>query len=282
MTHLMTWEGMDLWMTMISPQREIMDFRASSLRLEGLGIEMIEVFADIPFIFVFRLIHNVFQAPLEKLTSLIEDIFEAEDALPADISPSDLPAEWFSPMSTDGASPLLHPNRIRKLAKYIGQITRPTKRIRLSESTVGSGGTPKGKGRITEVDIGILGRIMKILERSVKSGEDLDPFHYVAVTREKSASPRKKKTAKRPKANEDEGAKGEGPEEADVVMEEPVPPPPEVTDSDLENLTRLMDVAKDSVLAADCCIALLGSDRLNKQVCECLSVACFQLLIFSF
>lgn len=132
---------------------------------------------------------------------------------------------------------------------------------------MGSGGTPKGKGRITEVDIGILGRILKILERSVKSGEDLDPFHYMAVIREKSASPRKKKPAKRPKADVDEDAEGEEPEVTDVVVEEPVAPPPEITESDLESLTRLLNVAKDSVLAADCCIALLGSDRLNKQVC---------------
>jgi cohesin loading factor subunit SCC2 len=38
------------------------------------------------------------------------------------------------------------------------------------------------------------------------------------------------------------------------------------TTADFDNLTKLLDVARDSILAADCCIALLGSDRLQKQV----------------
>src|ERR1700683_1855338 len=93
-------------------------------------------------------------APLEKLTALLEDIFEAEDALPPDVDIQVLPGEWFSPMTIDGSSLLLHPHIIRKLAKYIGQVTRPTKRIRLSarEGAAGSAGTPRGKGRMAEVD----------------------------------------------------------------------------------------------------------------------------------
>ncbi|OBZ71396.1 Protein rad9 [Grifola frondosa] len=43
-------------------------------------------------------------------------------------------------------------------------------------------------------------------------------------------------------------------------------PTQQVTDADLENLTKLLDIARDSVLAADCCITLLGSDRLTKQL----------------
>jgi cohesin loading factor subunit SCC2 len=167
-------------------------------------------------------------------------------------------------MTIDGSSPLLNPNVIRKLAKYIGQVTRPTKRIRLSvrEGATGSGGTPRGKGRMAEVDTAILSRVLKILDRSVRTGEDLDPFHYVAADR--NASPRKpKKVVKRPKAKDGEGDEGHEPENP---ADEPPPPPQEVTGADLDHLTKILEIAKDSVLAADCCIALLGSDRLTKQV----------------
>jgi len=37
-------------------------------------------------------------------------------------------------------------------------------------------------------------------------------------------------------------------------------------DVDYKKLTQDLDVAKESIFAADCCIALLGSDRLTKQV----------------
>jgi cohesin loading factor subunit SCC2 len=206
------------------------------------------------------------------LTALLEDIFEAEDALPPDVDIQALPAEWFSPMTVDGSSPLLHPNIIRKLAKYIGQVTRPTKRIRLSarEGAPGGGGTPRGKGRMAEVDTAILSRVLKILDRSVLTGEDLDPFHFVASDR--NVSPRKpKKPTKRPKAKEGEGDEDDEAEKGDMAVDEPPLPPQEATeatDVDLEHLTKILEVAKDSVLAADCCIALLGSDRLTKQVCS--------------
>jgi cohesin loading factor subunit SCC2 len=206
---------------------------------------------------------------LEKLTALLEDIFEAEDALPPDVDIHALPAEWFSSITVDGSSPLLHPNIIRKLAKYIGQVTRPTKRIRLStrETIAGSGGTPRGKGRMAEVDTAVLSRVLKILDRSVRAGEDLDPFHHVATDR--NVSPRKpKKQAKRPKAKDDDG-EAEAEEKGIMTVDEPpLPPPPpqEATEADLKHLTKILEIAKDSVLAADCCIALLGSDRLTKQV----------------
>lgn len=169
-------------------------------------------------------------------------------------------------MTVDGATPLLSPTVIRKLAKYIGQVTRPNKRFRLSarETAAIGGATPRGKGRMADLDTAILSRILKILDRSVRVGEDLDPFQYMAPVSDRNASPRKpKKAGKRIKTTE-----GDEPEEeigkADVPADEP-PPVHEVTEADEERLTKILEIAKDSVLAADCCIALLASDRLTKQ-----------------
>jgi cohesin loading factor subunit SCC2 len=202
------------------------------------------------------------------LTALLEDIFEAEDALLPDIDIQDLPAEFFSPLTTNSTTPLLHPGVIRKLIKYIGQVARPTKRIRLStRDGAGAGGTPRGKGRMAEVETIILSRVLKMLDRSVKAGEDLDPFRHVSVqNREKTTSPRKKKTPKKDvkdKDHEDDELRAS--EENNMIVEEAAPPQ-ELTDSDFDELTQILETARDSILAADCCIALLGSDRLPKQV----------------
>ena len=131
---------------------------------------------------------------------------------------------------------------------------------------------------MTEIETQMLSRLLKMLERSVKAGEDLDPFataSFVAQPsgREGTASPRKKKASgkkaeRRSKSQTpredgedasmayeiEEGSQGR--RERDYEMQE----------TDHGHLTKTLEVARDSVLAADCCIALLASDRLPKQV----------------
>ncbi|KAH8982787.1 hypothetical protein EDB86DRAFT_3085925 [Lactarius hatsudake] len=99
------------------------------------------------------------RVPLEKLVTFLEDIFEAEDTLPADADPESLSIEFFSPLTIEASRPQLHPNLIRKLSKLISQVARPVKRL-----------------RIADIETSTLSRILKILERSVRAGEDLDPF----------------------------------------------------------------------------------------------------------
>lgn len=206
--------------------------------------------------------------PLEKLTSLIEDIFEAEDSLPPDVDPSDL-SEFFSLTTTDSTRPLLHPTIIRKLIKNIGHVARPTKRLR---TAAGVQGTPRGKGRMAEVETQVLARLLKMLERNVKAGEDVDPFLYTGppVATGGGGSP-SKKSPKKPAR----GKKGErrsksrtpgGEEEAELAGSLGLGEVQELGDTELERLTTVLEIARDSILAADCCIALLGSDRLTKQV----------------
>lgn len=204
---------------------------------------------------------------MEKLESLLEDIFEAEDALPADVDLADLNMDFFSPATTDTSRPLLHPNIVRKLSKYIGQIARPNKRVRHGGPSVA--GTPRSKGRLAEATVQSLSRILKLLERTVRTGENLDPFAYSGYTAQ--ASPRKA-SPKKPKARKpDRRSKsktpvdGEREEEVDAVHTDNLSNR-SPTESDFENLGVQLEAAKDSVLAAECCITLLGSDRLPKQV----------------
>lgn len=225
---------------------------------------------------VIRLVHpDVWQtndvayiAPLEKLITLLEDIFEAEDSLPADVDQEYLPAEFFSPLTTEPSRPQLHPNLIRKLSKLISQVARPVKRLR---SSTASKLPPRTSGpcSIADVETTTLSRILKMLERSVRTGEDLDPFKADRAPEVRaSASPSKKsKVSKKPPSDlrspSQTPAGGDEPQpDAGADTVELVP----VTDADLDTLAHVLELARDSILAADCCIALLGADRLPKQV----------------
>lgn len=132
---------------------------------------------------------------------------------------------------------------------------------------------------MAEVDTQVLVRLLKLLERNVRAGEDVDPFPSLshvasssAAHASKSVSPQKRSPKKAAKGKKNERSKSRTPgeeggaEDGDHAgggdrMEE------ELTDGDFDKLTHVFDVARDSILAADCCIALLGSDRLTKQVC---------------
>ena len=213
-------------------------------------------------------------APLEKLSTLLEDTFEAEDGLPPEIEPEDLPVEWFSPLSLPGLPPYLHPTLIRKLITHITKVARPSKRHRLGVRDVNAAqGTPRLKGRMAHIDSATLGRILKMLERSVRAGEELDPFPSSGNS---TTSAHKQAKGKKPsgKKGQGDGARGKsqspgGQGEGDAMdVDEPRMEQQPVTEQDVEGLTRALELARDSVLAADCCIALLASDRLPKQVRE--------------
>jgi cohesin loading factor subunit SCC2 len=210
--------------------------------------------------------NDIFQGPLEKLTSLIEDIFEAEDALPADIEIPELNHDFFSPLSTDCARPLLSPAIVRKLTKYIGQVARPASDHR---RRTGHATCERQNGRRGHTDPL---SITQLLDRSVRAGEDIDPFLYHRthhVPSSTKSSPRKLAASKNAKTKKgDTRSKSQTPKDEDGMaagMQVDEQDAPDLGDADFDKLSRLLDVARDGIVAADCCIALLGSDRLTKQ-----------------
>ena len=193
---------------------------------------------------------------------MLEDVFEAEDTLPADADPESLSVDFFSPLTVETSRPQLHPNLIRKLSKLISQVARPVKRLRTSAGTTQALRSPACS--IADIETTTLSRILKILERSVRAGEDLDPFKADKPTETRSlASPGKKGKVSKKLVSQRRSQTpiGEA-ESADIGATEPTT----VIDADLDILAHTLEVARDSILAADCCIALLGADRLSKQV----------------
>ncbi|KAG8214779.1 hypothetical protein J3R82DRAFT_9915 [Butyriboletus roseoflavus] len=201
------------------------------------------------------------RAPLEKLNTLIEDIFEAEDSLAADIEPTDLPKEYFSPLTVDCNHPHLQPSIVRKLTKYISQLARPSKRSRRTTREGVANVSSGSKARDTLGDIGtpILSRLMKILERSIKAGENLDPLRNSTHHPPPPSSPSKSKKA--PKVPAD-GIDVQ--EEDDRTVHDSHSQ--QLTDSDVHELAVKLEISRDSILAAECCMALLSGESLTKQL----------------
>ncbi|CAE6432892.1 unnamed protein product [Rhizoctonia solani] len=191
---------------------------------------------------------------IEKLCSLIDDIIEAEDSLdPEAAAESGNASDWFSAKTSEWNAPLLASSVMARLAQLAGR--RGT--------------------RLSEVDSGNLTRILKILGRSVTKGEDLDPFSSsVGNAVSGSAVKPKLKGKKKGKGNtEDETEAEDGKEKEEV----------ELTDGDFERLGRVLEVAKEAAIAADCVLALLSTEKLPKQlysedlINSCLSVVKSQL-----
>ncbi|OAX39889.1 hypothetical protein K503DRAFT_738603 [Rhizopogon vinicolor AM-OR11-026] len=215
------------------------------------------------------------RAPLEKLSSLIEDIFEAEDSLAVDIDISELPKEFFSVLTTDCSHPHLQPNLIRKLTKYLSQLARPTKRSR--RSVRDSADKLRARKALGDIDSVILSRLLKILERSIKAGEALDPLRAsVHVPHpDKNASPRKPKKSPRAQrvVHQDRDATRsaslsvpeEDPHEYKLELDS-TDMPQELTEADIHDLSKQLEIARDSILAVECCVVLLSGEGLTKQL----------------
>ncbi|KAF8315647.1 hypothetical protein DL93DRAFT_2078873 [Clavulina sp. PMI_390] len=241
------------------------------------------------------------RVPLRKLTELMENIFEAEDSLAPDVDTSlaQLPASfqtYFSHLTTNASAPLLNMRTIRTLSQHIAQVANPSKRSRRNAMTSPIKGRGSGNPQeeieptqLSELDVGMLGKLLKILGRSVEKGAELaDPFlgppAAVPTSTTQPSSPSKKGAAKKsakkkataPKRStrsrsRSHDGNGEG-EDASEVDEEPADVPSvaavvtEVTDEELAKVSLALEVATESVAAATCVTALLAADTMPKQL----------------
>ncbi|KIY69312.1 hypothetical protein CYLTODRAFT_436196 [Cylindrobasidium torrendii FP15055 ss-10] len=194
------------------------------------------------------------RGPLDKLSSLFTEILEAEDAIPADADISDLDVNLFSSSTIEVSRPLLSPKIIQKLAKSIDHVSHPGKRVRNATS-------PVRKARVGDIEAASLSRILKILERSVRLGEDVDPFSCSTSLARKSVSPKKPRTRKRSKSKTPLGGE-DGPQDdgEDVTIGN------DASSLDIAKSFSGLERAREAMSAAECCISVLGADRLPKQL----------------
>ncbi|KAH7103288.1 hypothetical protein BKA62DRAFT_696412 [Auriculariales sp. MPI-PUGE-AT-0066] len=207
--------------------------------------------------------------PLEKFVELAEEIIAAED----DLSPEgDTSSTLFSQLTVDWSRPMLSPGTVKKLSKLIAKVARPTKRDRLAPRDQIGSPRRTGAGGLADVDLNTITRILKLLERSVHAGEYVDPFagppagNGHEFDAEVTASPSKvKKSPVKKKATASSTSKVI-PMVEDGADNEGHGRQAQVSPEDYDKLDRALDAAREAVLAADCCIALLAADKLPKQV----------------
>ena len=210
--------------------------------------------------------NHCFEGPFEKLESLIDEIFESEDDLPQYPDSGDLRQDLFSlSLTVNYARPCLNPAIVSKITVMVGKISRPAKRR--PPTSRGQNGAPnsarKDDGRMSDLEVPKILRLLKILERSVQTGEDLDPFKLPSEPQsstKRSVTKRSGKGPKRVKASEPDLNEGDNP----TINTEPEDP--QESTVNLVGLLKSLATAKESVLAAECCISILSSDRLPKQV----------------
>jgi cohesin loading factor subunit SCC2 len=164
-------------------------------------------------------------------------------------------------LTSDPTQPCLHPTLVRKITKYISLVTRASKRGGRAKPRDPIATTPRAVGRLSDVEPTILTRILKLLERSVRAGEELDPFkldeiHTVTISMaEENMSPTK--GGKKGKAKASAEAPRSTPLDDDIK---------EPSEEELSSLTHSLAIACDSILAAEACLALLCGDRLAKHL----------------
>lgn len=214
-------------------------------------------------------------APLEKLVNLIEDIFEAEDTISMDAGSEKLSAKFFSKHSRDASRPALNCVVMTRLTKAIGKVSRPSKRMRLAAGMRegNSPSSPRKVGGISDIETQTLARILKILERSVDEGELIDPFgssrsdgsgtSATAINSDKQDIEKEVQSTLADEKMINRNASRAPSDHNEANLSDLA------TDAAEDNATKLepsLEIARDSIVAADCCIALLTSDRLAKQV----------------
>lgn len=117
------------------------------------------------------------------------------------------------------------------------------------------GESPKKMAYMQDIDCSLLSRLIKILTRSVLAAKDLDSPHLGSSFFRQMPAPAKQT----PNPKSDDKVEREYADEHDLQERE-------FTDIEIDKFSNLLENARDSALASECCIALLASDRLPKQV----------------
>ncbi|WRT63186.1 uncharacterized protein IL334_000089 [Kwoniella shivajii] len=182
----------------------------------------------------------------QKLSNLLEDIFEESDAFPANPSSGDLlGSRFFSLIMQDGTTPLLSYQAIKKVSSYVYRIQVARRR----QSSV--------NGEVEQWDAETMASILRLLERNMRDIESLNVF-----------SEDRKGVSLLQKDDEQKGGK-QNRKKKDQKLPNP-------TDENEDGITLSDDVlqgheivlrrARDGVAASECVLVLLDSEGLSKQM----------------
>lgn len=229
-------KGTGIWMTLHFEAR-VQGKGSQKLGVAEQAKEIIEV--SLPILspvnqIVNRSVLTTCLAGFQKLQTLLDDIGEAFDSLPAEVSADYLStSRYFSSVSEIGQFPLLSPMDISKLTDYALRV-KSKKRI-------------KGE----EWDLDTFSKILRLVERVMREGDDLPAFretrNVVVATKMKKG----KKNSQSPDLDD------KSPVKAQAAA---------LSEDQLYLMDWDMDKIAHSGSAAVCALTLLDLDGLPKQV----------------
>lgn len=186
----------------------------------------------------------------QKLHSLYEDVIEESDSFSASPTHNELQnSRFFSSLSRSGA-PILSDETVEKIIRYVTRVQSSKRRQ--------SVGPP---GEAVEFDAEAIGRILRLLELSMREAEGVVPFSddvKRAVSKTKAKKTRKGKKSASPDENGEEAAQPED-EEAESK-------PQVLTELEIEEGWARLQILKKAGLAVEACLVIMNSDGLPKQV----------------
>ncbi|CBQ69573.1 related to proline-rich protein required for meiotic chromosome condensation and synapsis [Sporisorium reilianum SRZ2] len=229
------------------------------------------------------------KVPIAKLCGLVEDLFEADDSLPDRDSLQDLlpgqslstAADPFfemieSPSVSGGDSRsvlVLRAAVLQKLLKLIVKCSRPHTEI----ASISGRAQPATTPSLATIPAEDVIRLLTILERTARVGENIDPFpsQVSRAMASEPASPTKPKKGR--KAEHRSKSTSKTPEPAQTPDRQEADTPRDRADSEnveepasaneeLEKLHAIFVVMDRAVLATECSLGMLTGDVLPKQV----------------
>lgn len=178
-------------------------------------------------------------ALFQKVQNLLEDIFEESDGFSPNPTYDEVNrSRFFSGLNASGEHPLLSPETVDKLVQSFGRLQR-SKRSR------------QAKAEELPWDVDTVSRLLRVLERSMSDGQDLDPFpDNGRRTVIDNTSPTKGGRKKGKKASN----------------EPELSPELEVTDEEKNSGQRILSTMSNAAAAALCCFVVLRTPGLPKQL----------------
>lgn len=179
----------------------------------------------------------------QKFQTLLEDLFEAADSLPADPDPDFLARNsFFDRLASDSRTPLLASRVVEKISRYITRLNS-SKRTQSVETFAW--------------DEDGLKRVFQFLERSIREAEGVDPF----PSDRKGAEIKKKAVKKSKKGKVESGGADQDEDSLDSNTTTNA-----LSETELDRCEAKLRVVADCIRAVECCLTILDSDGLSKPV----------------
>ncbi|KZV76249.1 hypothetical protein PENSPDRAFT_646530 [Peniophora sp. CONT] len=200
-----------------------------------------------------------------KLRELIDDLFEADDSPDSEDSKA-----FFSLNSPDPTRLCLSAHMLRKLRTRILDAVKSPNAKRTRTATGQTPRTPKSaRLSLADLDPADLGRLIRLLERSVRAGEDVTPFPSLpsssisAIKTEANGEAGPSTPAKTP--GKTPGKRKKEPRSATPASVARGASEPPASEADISKASSSIERARDAILAADTILALLSAERLPRE-----------------